>query len=217
MTEEDAPNRRPDRDRSHCPEPQGRRVAGASARIVPATDMDVVRMLFREYAGELGVDLTFQSFDDELASLPGKYADPDGAILVAMADGDAAAGTVYAAGKANISRSTGTVLMDNLAETARAAGVVALRRHDESAAEMKRLYVRPEYRGTGTGRRLVEALIVTATERGYKAIVLDTLRSLTASVALYRSLGFRDGPPHYHNPHPDAVYMRRSLPDRGNE
>ncbi|MCC8166591.1 MAG: GNAT family N-acetyltransferase [Planctomycetes bacterium] len=156
---------------------------GNAIRIEPATDMAIVRTLFREYAVELGIDLSFQSFDNELASLPGKYAGPDGAILVAVTDREA-------------------------------AGVVALRRHDDTVAEMKRLYVRPEYRGTGTGRRLVEALIAAATERGYDAVVLDTLRTLTASVALYRRLGFRECLPHYHNPHPDALYLRLDLPGR---
>ncbi len=151
--------------------------------IEPAADMDVVRALFRDYAVELGVDLSFQSFDEELAGLPGKYAGPDGAILVAMA---------------------GNV----------AAGVVALRRHDASVAEMKRLYVRPEYRGAGTGGQLAEALCAAATERGYRAVVLDTLQTLTASVALYRRLGFRDCRPYYHNPHPDALYLRLELPGR---
>ncbi len=152
-------------------------------RIEPATDMDIVRALFRDYAVELGVDLSFQSFNEELANLPGNYAGPDGAILVAMA-GDVA------------------------------AGVVALRRHDDTVAEMKRLYVRPEYRRTGTGRKLADAICAAATERGYLSVVLDTLRTLTASVALYRQLGFRESDPHYHNPHPDALYLRLVLPGR---
>lgn len=88
------------------------------------------------------------------------------------------------------------------------AGCVALKQLADGVGEMKRLYVRPQHRGTGLGRTLAEQVIREATRLGYQAIRLDTVPSVMGSaVALYRSLGFQDIPAYCINPVPGAVFM----------
>ena len=93
-----------------------------------------------------------------------------------------------------------------------AAGCVALRPFGEEACEMKRLYVRPAYRGSGLGRALAERTIEHARVAGYSRMLLDTLASMDGAVHLYRSLGFVEIEPYYHNPIPGAVYFACKLP-----
>ncbi|HWI82534.1 GNAT family N-acetyltransferase [Ramlibacter sp.] len=154
--------------------------------VTPArqAELDAARDIFREYAHGLGVDLCFQQFDQELANLPGDYAAPRGALLLAMVDGAV-------------------------------AGCCALRPLDTAdypnAAEMKRLYVRPAFRGTGLGRRLAEAALDAARVRGYASVLLDTLSDMESARALYEDLGFEEIPPYYHNPIPGAHYLKADL------
>jgi ribosomal protein S18 acetylase RimI-like enzyme len=147
-------------------------------------ELDRVRAIFREYAQGLGVDLCFQGFDEELATLPGDYGAPRGALLLARAGGEI-------------------------------AGCCALRPLDAvdvpNAAEMKRLYVRPAFRGTGLGRRLAQAALDAARQRGYSCVLLDTLSDMEAARALYEDLGFREIPPYYHNPIAGAHYLQVDL------
>lgn len=142
------------------------------------------RVLFQEYAASLGVDLCFQDFAQELATLPGAYAAPRGALALAVQHG-------------------------------RAAGCCALRAIDSTdyanACEMKRLYVRPDFRGTGLGRRLVEEIVEKGRILGYDSILLDTLSDMEAARALYEELGFEEIPPYYFNPIPGAHYLRAEL------
>ena len=86
-----------------------------------------------------------------------------------------------------------------------AAGCVALRRLDDATGEMKRMYVRESYRGSGLGRRLALAVIDEARKRNYKRVVLDTLPKLASAIALYRDIGFRDIGPYLANPTPGAI------------
>ncbi|MBC8372136.1 MAG: GNAT family N-acetyltransferase [Planctomycetes bacterium] len=151
--------------------------------IIPAETpehLDHVRKLFGEYEQFLGVDLCFQEFDIELASLPGKYAPPDGRLVLAIEGGAA-------------------------------AGCAAIRKLDDGVCEMKRLYVREEFRSRGLGRRLAREMIVQAAEAGYAAMRLDTLDRLIEAMALYESLGFRRTEPYYDNPLDGVVYWALSL------
>jgi GNAT superfamily N-acetyltransferase len=144
-------------------------------------DIKHARELFEEYAAWLQIDLCFQNFDKELASLPGQYAAPDGRLLLAIEDDQV-------------------------------AGCVALRKIGENTCEMKRLFVRSQFRGKGLGRRLAETIIAEARQIGYERMRLDTLpRRMDQAIKLYRSLGFTEIPAYYHNPVPDATFMELVL------
>jgi ribosomal protein S18 acetylase RimI-like enzyme len=147
-------------------------------------ELAALRLIFREYADGLGVDLCFQQFDEELAGLPGDYAAPRGALLMALVDG-AVAGC---------------------------CALRPLDAADyPNAAEMKRLYVRKAFRGLGLGRQLAEAALDAARQSGYACVLLDTLDDMESARALYEDLGFADIPPYYHNPIPGAHYLKADL------
>ncbi len=146
-------------------------------------DTATAASLLEEYAASLGIDLGFQGFADELAQLPGHYAAPYGALLLAW-DGDIALGCV----------------------ALRPFELPAI-------AELKRLYVRPAGRGQAVGSRLSQAAIARAKQIGYERIRLDTLPSMHAAQRLYESLGFREIAPYRYNPVPDTRYMELLLQD----
>lgn len=93
----------------------------------------------------------------------------------------------------------------------RLVGCVALRKIEDGVCEMKRLFVRPEFRGHAIGRHLAEAIIAEARQIGYAAMRLDTLKKLKAALALYDSLGFQPTNPYYENPIEDVVYLELKL------
>lgn len=149
-------------------------------------EVAAARELFQEYADSLDIDLCFQGFKEELATLPGTYAPPNGRLLLACGRG---AYPPY-------------------------LGCVALRSCASLhayACEMKRLYVRPQARGAGVGRALATAVIDAARDIGYKRMVLDTLGTMDAALGLYRSLGFRETAAYYNNPISNAVYLALQL------
>jgi ribosomal protein S18 acetylase RimI-like enzyme len=146
-----------------------------------AADIKAAAGLFAAYAESLGIDLTFQGFEAELASLPGDYAPPEGELLLArLPDGGP-------------------------------AGCVGIRPLGGGACEMKRLYVPPAGRGLGIGKALIVAIIGKAVELGYREIRLDTFPSMTAAIGLYKAAGFKIIPPHYDNPIAAAVFMALRL------
>lgn len=149
-----------------------------------AADLISIRDLFREYAAQLGVDLCFQNFSEELATLPGDYEPDRGALLIAKVDGISAGCCAL--------RPLDTADYSN-------------------AAEMKRLYVKPAFRRGGIGRLLTEAIMDAARARGYNCLLLDTLDDMETARALYAELGFEEVPPYYFNPIAGAHYLKVSL------
>ncbi len=91
------------------------------------------------------------------------------------------------------------------------AGCVALKPIEPTVCEMKRLYVRPAYRGIALGKILVEELIAFARQCGYTSMKLDTLHTLTSAIRLYRSLGFEPTAPYVFNPLDEVLYFERKL------
>ncbi|MFN3861724.1 MAG: GNAT family N-acetyltransferase [Roseateles sp.] len=154
--------------------------------ITPETpeDWQEARLILRDYANSLDVDLGFQGFEEELASLPGAYAPPQGLMLLALVDGAVAGSGAF--------RPLPDVDYAN-------------------ACEMKRLFVRPAFRRFGLGRLLAQALMDRATEAGYSTMLLDTLDDMEAARGLYESLGFVEVPPFYFNPIPGAHYLKAEL------
>ena len=142
------------------------------------------RLIFEEYAEELGIDLGFQNFQAELAALPGDYAAPAGTLLLAVADGAVA----------------GCCAMRPLDSVAYS-----------NACEMKRLYVRKSFRHLGLGRQLAETVMDAGRMAGYRHMLLDTLSDMESARALYRDLGFEEVPPYYHNPMAGAHYLKANL------
>lgn len=91
---------------------------------------------------------------------------------------------------------------------ATAAGTIALRRLDDRSGEIKRLYIRPAFRGRGLGRHLVENVIERARGMGYQALYADTLPSMTDALTLYARLGFEQVQAYAEDPTPGAVFLR---------
>ena len=150
---------------------------------IDADDVAEVRTLFLEYAASLGVDLGYQGFHEEVASLPGAYASPLGCLLLARG-------------------------------AARVLACVGVRPIDGRVCEMKRLYVRPEARGSGAGRAMALAAIGFARSAGFDTMRLDTLPTMRRAQALYRDLGFRDIAPYRHSPVAGNLYMELTLSPR---
>jgi len=142
-------------------------------QVIPVTSADQlaeVRILFKEYADSLAHHICFTRFERELAGLPGAYSPPGGNLWLASVDG-------------------------------LAAGCVALRPLEggSGVGEVKRLYVRPEFRGRGLGDALMHNLITEARRIGYAKLFLDTLPEMKPAHAIYRRSGFERVP----NPQPD--------------
>lgn len=140
----------------------------------------LTRELFLGYAQSLDFKLCFQSFDEEVAGLPGKYAEPDGCIFLATANG-------------------------------KTAGCIAVRKLSEAYCEMKRLWVRPEFRNQKIGKALAYAARNWAKTR-YKWMRLDTVASsMATAVRLYRDMSFYEIEPYTDNPVAGAIFMECDL------
>jgi len=152
--------------------------------IVPARsriELTSAAALFRAYAKSLPVDLAPQGFSQELASLPGVYAPPGGELLLAKRG-------------------------DHL------LGCIALKPLEPPrVAEIKRLFVRPQARGKGVGKALVQAAMTAAVQSGYDEIKLDTLPQMQSAIALYKASGFVPIPPYGSHPYPGLVTLGKKL------
>jgi ribosomal protein S18 acetylase RimI-like enzyme len=155
--------------------------------IIPVTHREQLRkvkQLFEAYAASQSFDLCFQNFQQEVDDLPGSYAPPAGGLWLAVTDGG------------------------------EAAGCVALRELEPGVGEMKRLYVRPEYRGAGLGRLLAQVVLAAAVGIGYQRLRLDTTPAMAEAIHLYESLGFVRIAPYRPNPIEGALYMEIELGGR---
>ena len=140
------------------------------------------RKLLREYEAWIELQLCFQNFDAEVANLPGKYAAPKGGRLL-------------------------LALTDG-----NPAGCIALRKLEDGVCEMKRLFVRDEFRGRKIGIALLEKVIEEAQKIGYRKMRLDTYPpKMGKAVKLYEAYGFRTIPPYYENPYDDTLFMELDL------
>ena len=153
-------------------------------RAETAVELAQAAAIFREYAASLDIDLCFQNFEAELASLPGEYGAPAGHLLLAFVDGQPA----------------GSGALRPLADVDYA-----------NACEMKRLFVRPGFRRFGLGRLMAQTLLDEARRAGYSAMLLDTLDEMESARELYASLGFEEIPPYYFNPIAGAHYLKADL------
>jgi len=155
------------------------------SEIVEATtpeQIEQVRNLFAEYRAQLPVEYCFRTFDAEIAGLPGVYSPPQGTLLLAMVIGQP-------------------------------VGCVGLRPFPrEGACEMKRLYVRPAFRGDKLGKKLVERLLEDARRLGYSYMRLDSHPpTMQAAVEMYRKLGFREVSPEPLEQVEGLIYMELNL------
>ncbi len=146
------------------------------------TEISQARELFEEYAKWLAIDFCLLNFEQELHELPGAYAPPDGRLLLAWDEDE------------------------------KLIGSVALRRIGPEMCEMKRLYLRPGFRGRGLGRQLAVAIIEEARAMGYQRMRLDTLpRRMETAERMYRSLGFEEIEAYYDNPIEGVLYLELVL------
>jgi putative acetyltransferase len=145
-------------------------------------DIEQVRTLFTEYRAELVVEPCFQSFDEEIAALPGSYAPPGGKLVLAKVVGQP-------------------------------VGCIGLRPFPaDGACEMKRLYVRPPFRGDKIGMQLAERIVQEGRDLGYRSMRLDSHPdSMAAAIRMYRKLGFREVTPDPLPPIDGLIYMELTL------
>jgi putative acetyltransferase len=154
------------------------------------------RELFLEYAQSLGFSLCFQNFDKELAELPGNYAPPEGRLLLAEYEGQIA----------------GCVALRKIEPSKIEPSKPGTSKPESTVCEMKRLYLRPQFRGKGLGRALTDRIMAEARQIGYRSMRLDTVEPVMKdAVAMYRRIGFQEVAPYCANPIAGALYMELKL------
>ena len=144
-------------------------------------DFEQGKILFEEYAGSLDFDLGYQDFKKELSTIAQQYKEPEGALLLCFIDDE------------------------------NAAGCAGVRKFSEGIAELKRLYVKPDYRSLKIGKQLLESAIDTAKQLNYKSIRLDTVPGQTKAQELYHYLGFYEIEPYRYSPIEGTIYFEKRL------
>lgn len=143
-------------------------------------DFAEAKQLIHEYASWLGIDLSFQNFDNEINDLETMYAEPDGGLLLAKIEGIT-------------------------------AGVAGIRKFENKVGELKRMFVRDEFRNHGIGKMLLSASIELAKKLNYEVIKLDTADFMKAAIKLYKENGFVEIPEYRYNPLEAARYFELVL------
>ena len=151
-------------------------------KITSSQQLIAAAKLFQEYADSRPGDPALTGIQQEIATLPGKYAAPKGFILLAY-DED------------------------------QPIGCVALHEWSDGIAEMKRLFVQPQTRGAGIGKKLVEKVINEVKVMGYSRVWLDTIPGMDSAQALYRGMGFKEIPRYRDNPNQGTLFFELQLSD----
>ncbi len=149
-----------------------------------AADFNIAKELFIEYANSLGFSLCFQGFDKEIATIDQQYAMPNGVLFLLKDD-----------------------------DTGKNVGCVGLRKQAKGVAELKRMYIQPEFRGKGGGELMLKKIILfTRMMPFYQSIVLDTIpETMGNAIALYRKMGFVEIPPYYKSEVKERICMKLEI------
>ena len=137
--------------------------------------------LFKEYSSDIGIDLEFQNFSQEIATIQNQYSRPEGGIFLIIRDKDTA------------------------------SGCFAIRKFDKTICELKRMYLKKEVRGLGVGKVMLDKAFQFAKELGYQRMRLDTLSTMHSAISLYTKMGFYEIKPYRFNPIEGAKYFEVSL------
>ncbi|TVY44079.1 Acetyltransferase [Lachnellula subtilissima] len=177
------------------------------------TDISSIRNLFTSYVSWLAIDLTFQNFAQELASLPGLYGPPTGCLLLAVLESGEAVGCVALRPlpskppppPANPMPISASSLYPSQEKRE------GVKEKERRTCEVKRLFLTPASRGLGIGRALVEAVIAEAEKLGYEEMKLDTLPRMVGAMKLYESVGFVETEGYYETPLEGTVFYKKEL------
>ena len=144
-------------------------------------EFDIAIQLFKEYSLQIGIDLSFQNFDKELIEIKQQYSRPNGIIIIAYGNDK------------------------------NPMGCFGIRKFTESICELKRMYLKKEFRGLGFGQQLLTKAIEVGRELNYKAMRLDTLPNMTSAIRLYKKVGFCEINPYRFNPIEGTKYFEIQL------
>jgi ribosomal protein S18 acetylase RimI-like enzyme len=144
-------------------------------------DYALAKDLFVAYASQLGVDLSFQNFSNELEKIRTEYGPPTGVIILVFD------------------------------EKENAIGCFAIRKFQDSVCELKRMYLRNDFQGKGIGKAMLKNAIVLGRELGYERMRLDTLPTMKSAIKLYSKVGFYEIEPYRFNPIEGTKYFEIDL------